>query len=159
MIITMAEHNLSDLSPVDKLLALTALLQQDMGSYFEREDLTTARAHLLWVLREGPRTQQSLATELRVSARNITGLVDGLVSSGHLVRRRHPVDRRATHVTLTERGEQAVADMVAGHAEMETVMFGGVPAQDLAVFNRTLDGVITRLAARLGEESTGEGRT
>jgi DNA-binding MarR family transcriptional regulator len=147
----MADRDTPTFSLVDKVLALTALLQQDMASYFEREGLTVARAHLLWALRAGPRTQQSLATELRVSARNITGLVDGLVGSGHLVRRRHPVDRRATHVTLTERGERSVADLVAGHREMETVMFAEVPARDLAAFERTLDGVITRLATRLAE--------
>lgn len=131
---------------VDKVLALSALLQQDMAGYFAREGLTQARAHLLWALQAGPRTQQSLAVELRVSARNVTGLVDGLVGSRHVERRDHPTDRRATHVTLTERGERLVAALVTGHQEMERVMFGGVPARDLMVFQRTLDGVIARLA-------------
>jgi DNA-binding MarR family transcriptional regulator len=99
--------------------------------------LTAARAHLLWALREAPRTRQSLATELRVSARNITGLVDGLVDSGHVVRRRRPVDRRAAHVTLTGRGERLVADLVAGRQETENAMFADVPARDLAAFERT----------------------
>jgi len=59
----------------------------------------------------GPSNQQSLAAALSVSPRNVTGLVDALESGGFVDRRPHPSDRRATLVTLTERGADTVAEM------------------------------------------------
>jgi len=137
---------------VDQVLELVSLLHRDMALSFERDGLTEARAHLLWVLRDGPVTQRHLADALGVTPRNITGLVDGLVDSGHVVRRRHPTDRRATHVDLTPEGRRATDAMVEGYAEMHDVLFGGLSARQLAAFRRTLDAVLDRLRARLQEE-------
>ena len=75
---------------------------------------TRARTHLLWELhRLGPSTQQALAETLKVSPRNVTGLVDALESHGYLERRPHPTDRRALLVTLTDLGSQTMARMAA----------------------------------------------
>lgn len=139
-------------TPVDQVLELVSLLQRDMALSFERDGLTEARAHLLWVLRDGPVTQRHLADALGVTPRNITGLVDGLVDSGHVVRRRHPTDRRATHVDLTPEGRGVTDAMVEGYAEMHDVLFGGLSARQLAAFRRTLDSVLGRLRVRLEEE-------
>ena len=137
---------------VDKVLELSQLLQRDMALSFARDGVTEARAHLLWLLQDGPATQRSLADALRVTPRNITGLVDGLVADGHVVRRPHPTDRRATHVELTEQGRRLVASMVEGHAEMHEVLFGGLSERQLATFRRALASVNERLRARLEEE-------
>ena len=97
-----AEHQEAAL---DRVFELVVLLTDDMTQSLGRQGLTTARAHLLWELRRsGPCTQQSLATAMGVSARNITGLVDGLVAAGFVSRQAHPTDRRATLVTFTELG-------------------------------------------------------
>jgi len=62
------------------VLELVAVLQEDTTRSLARDGLTAARAHLLWELQHrGPTPQRALADALRVSARNITGLVDGLV--------------------------------------------------------------------------------
>src|SRR5918998_890556 len=96
----------------DRLLELTTLLQQDLSTSLDAVGLTTARAHLLWELHHrGPSTQQTLATALRVSPRNVTGLVDAVEAAGFAERRPHPSDRRATLVTLTNRGTEAMARM------------------------------------------------
>ena len=97
----------------DRLLEVALLLQQDLTDSFAGTGLTAARTHLLWILHHaGPSNQQSLATALGVSPRNVTGLVDALEAGGYVVRRPHPTDRRATLVTLTERGRQTMAGMV-----------------------------------------------
>lgn len=137
---------------VDKVLELSLLLQHDMALSFARDGLTEARAHLLWLLREGPATQRELAEQLRVTPRNITGLVDGLVADGRVVRHPHPTDRRATHVDLTPAGRELVTAMVDGHAEMHDVLFGDLTPAELASFDQTLDRVIARLSKRLEEE-------
>src|SRR5687768_14866180 len=93
---------------LDKVLKLATLVGADLARFERESGLTTPRTHLLWVLgAAGPSTQQSLAVALDVSARNVTGLVDGLVSSGHVSREPHPTDRRATLVTPTAEGEAA----------------------------------------------------
>ena len=40
-------------------------------------------------------TQRTLSQALRVSPRNVTGLLDALEAGGYVTRGRHPTDRRA----------------------------------------------------------------
>lgn len=97
----------------DRLLEIALLIQEDLTDSFAGTGLTAARAHLLWVLHHaGPSNQQSLAAALSVSPRNVTGLVDALEAGEYVQRRPHPTDRRATLVTLTERGRRTMAGMV-----------------------------------------------
>lgn len=142
----------SEPTAVDQVLELVSLLQRDMALSFERDGLSEARAHLLWVLRDGPVTQRELADALGVTARNVTGLVDGLSDSGHVVRRPHPTDRRATLVDLTADGRRLTDAMVEGYAEMHDVLFGGLSERQLATFRRTLASVLDRLRTRIEEE-------
>lgn len=138
--------------PVDRVLELVSLLNRDMRLSFERDGLTEARAHLLWALQAGPVTQRALADALRVTPRNVTGLVDGLVASGHVRRAEHPTDRRAVLVTLTETGTQLLDAMVSGYAEMHDVLFGSLSERRLRELSRSLDEVVARLRARVEEE-------
>ncbi|KRB78626.1 hypothetical protein ASE01_05085 [Nocardioides sp. Root190] len=148
----MTDAQTGEPTALDRVLELVSLLNRDMQVSFERDGLTEARAHLLWVLRGGPVTQRVLADALAVTPRNVTGLVDGLVASGHVARAPHPTDRRAVLVTLTDAGAALLATMVAGHAEMHDVLFGGLSERQLRDFRRTLDGVVDRLRRRLEEE-------
>src|SRR4051812_26956732 len=68
---------------LDRLLRVVVVLGDDMTRSLARDGLTDSRAHLLWVLRQsGPTTQRALADAMNVSPRNVTGLLDGLVSGG-----------------------------------------------------------------------------
>lgn len=138
---------------LDKVLHLATLVGADLARFERESELTTARTHLLWVLgATGPSTQQSLASALGVSARNVTGLVDGLVSSGHVSRAAHPTDRRATLVTPTAKGEVVIHSLVEGHGQLARRLFERVPAERLAVFAATLDDTIATFT-RLMEET------
>jgi DNA-binding MarR family transcriptional regulator len=107
------------------------------------------RAHLLWELHQrGPATQAALASALRVTPRNVTGLVDGLAESGFLTREPHPSDRRATLVSLTAQGAEVMAEMDRGHKELAERLFGGMP--DFDAFAGGLDLVLRRLREALG---------
>jgi DNA-binding MarR family transcriptional regulator len=145
-------HYMQEPTAVDQVLELVSLLQRDMAHSFAQEGMTEARSHVLWVLQDGPVTQRVLAETLRVTPRNITGLVDGLVATGHVVRRPHPTDRRATLVDLTDVGAALLASMVDGYAELHEVLFGGLSERQLATFRRTLGQIVQRLRARLEEE-------
>jgi DNA-binding MarR family transcriptional regulator len=133
---------------LDRLLEVVVLLNEDMTQALAREGLTVPRAHLLWLLHHhGPSTQRALADALKVTPRNVTGLVDGLVASGHVTREPHPSDRRATLVSLTQRAAVTLAEMDAEHGRLAELLFGDMPRfEDFAA---GLDHVTDRLREAL----------
>jgi DNA-binding MarR family transcriptional regulator len=139
---------------LDRLLELTVLLNDDMTQALTREGLTVARTHLLWVLHElGPATQRALADALKVTPRNVTGLVDGLAESGHVTREPHPADRRATLVTLTPAGGAVMKNMARGREDLAAQLFGDF-AEDLDDLLHGIDHVTRRLRNALAAEGT-----
>jgi DNA-binding MarR family transcriptional regulator len=65
----------------------------------------------------GEVTIGNLAERLGIRHHSTVGLVDRLVSRGHLVRRADPNDRRRTLLSLTASGEQALAGLSAAHRQ------------------------------------------
>lgn len=141
------------ITALDRVLELVVLLNEDMTSSLGRDGLTPSRAHLLWELRSrGPSTQRVLAEALRVSARNITGLVDGLVATGFVTRGAHPTDRRATLVSFTERGAAITAHMADGQQELAALLFADMAPERLDCLVEGLSEVLERLRSRLAED-------
>ena len=137
---------------LDRVLLLAQLVQADLARFEREEGLSTSRVHVLWVLgATGPSTQQALARALEVTPRNVTGLVDGLVASGHVTREPHPGDRRATLVTPTELGARTIEGLTSSHADLAQRLFGDVPADRLAVFTEVLDETTQRFARLMKE--------
>ena len=131
---------------LDQVLEVAVLINQDMNSSLGEYGLTPARTHLLWELfHRGPSTQRVLADALDVTARNVTGLVDGLEETGYVTRRPHPQDRRATLVTLTERGTDVMTQMQKGQETFARLLFADLPDRQLAVLTRGLAHVLDRL--------------
>lgn len=132
----------------DRLLQIALLIQDDLARYFADTALTPARTHLLWELnRLGPSTQQALATTLKVSPRNITGLVDALEAAGFVIRRSHPRDRRAILVTLTDQGSQTIAEMEHERAQIASALIADLSSDQVEQLRQGLDSVATRLEA------------
>lgn len=133
-------------SALDLVLELAMLLDDDLTQHLGRQGLTVSRAHLLWELgRAGPVTQQALARAMGVSARNITGLVDGLAATGFVARQAHPTDRRATLVTFTKKGEKTVQALQRGQQELAQQLFTGWPDHQFGTFVTGLREVLARL--------------
>jgi DNA-binding MarR family transcriptional regulator len=129
-----------------RILELVFLLNQDMNRSFARDGLTESRAQLLWELQQrGPLTQRELADALQVSARNITGLVDGLVATGFVTREPHPTDRRATLVSFTKHGSKIAQTMREDYAELGRLLFAQMPPRQFTSFAKGLDEVVQRL--------------
>ncbi|GAB3198582.1 hypothetical protein GCM10027261_26380 [Geodermatophilus arenarius] len=143
---------------LDRVLEVTVLLGRDMATSLAAEGLTVARTTLLWRLRSaGPSTQRALADALGVSARNVTGLVDGLAAAGLVTREPHPTDRRATLVTPTARAERLLEEMAAGQAQLAEQLFGGLTPDRLDGLVSALDEVLDRLRALVpGGAAAGE---
>jgi DNA-binding MarR family transcriptional regulator len=142
----------------DRLLEIAILLQDDLARSYAGTGLTTARTHLLWELhRLGPSTQQALAATLKVSPRNVTGLVDALESHGYLERRPHPTDRRALLVTMTDLGSQTMARMAADREQAAAQLVSDLSDSQLNQLRHALDTVSGRLR-RLLETAASEPR-
>lgn len=134
------------IAALDRILHLVVVLNDDMAQRMTLDGLTVSRAHLLWELRQrGPTTQRTLADALKVSARTVTGLIDGLVATGFVTREPHPTDRRATHVTFTEHGARVIEAMGRDQQQFAEALFGGVPQDRFDCFVAGLDEILTRL--------------
>lgn len=143
---------------LDRVLELAVLINADMSRGLAERGLTESRTHLLWELgQRGPSTQRELADALRVSPRNITGLVDALAATGFVSRKPHPTDRRATLVQLTPHGEEVARSLVNDREVFARMLFDGMPRSELDGFVHGLDVVLDRLRelVRLDQEEAG----
>ncbi|MBK0418014.1 MarR family transcriptional regulator [Leucobacter sp. CSA1] len=142
---------------LDRLLALSDLLQRDMGDSFAA-DLTESRVHALWVLHHlGPSTQQAMSQALRVTPRSVSALVDALEAAGYVTRSPHPEDRRAVLVALTPGAASMMARMQRDHTSLATRLLEAVAAEDRDAFERGLDAVLGRLRELVASESVSYG--
>ena len=138
---------------LDRLLEVTVVLGADMGGHLAQQGLTESRAHVLFVLHgTGPTTQRTLSDALVVAPRTITGLVDGLVASGHVSREPHPTDRRATLVTPTPEGAEAAAALVEGRVQLAGALFADWHPDRVESLVTGLDEVLATIHALLEEQ-------
>jgi DNA-binding MarR family transcriptional regulator len=129
---------------LDRVLELAVLVNEDMMRSLAERGLTESRTHVIWLVHaHGPCTQRDLAEALRVSPRNVTGLVDALEQTGFVRRTPHPTDRRATLVELTAHGREAAERLVEEQAEFARLLFNRMP-------RATFDGLVAGLDAVLG---------
>jgi len=142
-------HNMSRADDaLERLFRVTTVLSDAMAEDLAARGLTRARATVVAVLaRMGPSNQRALADVLRVTPRNVTGLVDGLEGAGLVVRSPHPEDRRASLVSLTDAGAELAASLVEDERRLARFLFGGLDRDDLAAVTSGLDRVLERLAA------------
>lgn len=142
---------------LDRLLAISQLLEADQASELERRGLTTARTHLLWVLYHGgPMTQIHLAEAIGVTPRNVTSLVDALDATGFARREPHPTDRRAVLVHLTERGLSIMEAMDAEHTAFGGDLVAGLDDDTIDTVARALEHIHARLAELIAEHAARE---
>lgn len=141
------------IAALDQVLEVAVLVNHDMNSSLGEYGLTPARTHLLWELfHRGPSSQRVLADALGVTARNVTGLVDGLEESGYVTRERHPSDRRTTLVTLTDRGTEVMTQMKKGQEEFARLLFEDLTDREIASLTRGLSHVLDRLRDLVDKE-------
>jgi len=133
---------------LDRLFELSIVLADAMSHGLTERGLTRARATVVWQLyHQGPLTQRQLSQALGTTPRNVTGLLDALEADGFVSRGPHPTDRRATVVTLTDRGEHASAMLHAEQQACASMLFDDIAPEQLAAFMATLDQVLDRLRA------------
>jgi DNA-binding MarR family transcriptional regulator len=133
---------------MDRLFELAVVLGDLMNRRLADDGLTPARAEVIWLLhRGGPCTQRELSQALKCTPRNVTGLVDALEGAGFVARSAHPTDRRATVVSLTERGTRLVTDWNRDRDHGTAHLLRDTPATELASFVTILDRILGDLRA------------
>jgi DNA-binding MarR family transcriptional regulator len=129
-----------------RLFEFSVLMAEAIEHDLRERGLTRARATVIAYLhRGGPMRQRDIAEALRVSARNVTGLLEGLEATGFVARTVHPSDRRATLVTLTEQGTAVAHAMQTDEQRLARFLFTDVTDDDVGRLSATLDHVIARL--------------
>jgi DNA-binding MarR family transcriptional regulator len=129
-----------------RLFQFTVMMADAMEEDLSDRGLTRARATLLAHLHDqGPTIQSALARALRVSPRNITGLVNGLQASGLVKRLPHPTDGRAALVELTDDGVRAAAALARDEREFAQYLFADRTAGELSNLAVGLDQLLARL--------------
>jgi DNA-binding MarR family transcriptional regulator len=130
--------------------AYTRWIWSEMG----RAGTTPARARLMAVLQcDGPCKMNELSTVLSVTPRNVTKLVDGLEAEGLAKRTPHPSDRRATLVSLTDRGVLASKESALADNAAAVWLYQQLSAGDRQLMARLL----RKLLEVLGTACPGEG--
>ena len=133
-----------------------ALLIPEFGKAYTRKlfaevgraGTTPARARLLMVLQcRGSCKMSEIGTELGVTPRNVTKLVDGLEAEGLVVREQHPEDRRATLIRLTANGMLVCKESAMANHAVTASIFQQLSAADRKHLARILQRLIDILHA------------
>jgi DNA-binding MarR family transcriptional regulator len=152
------DHHREELRLWLRLLTCTALIEGEIRKRLrDRFDVTLPRFDLMAQLDRAPNglTLSDLSKRMMVSNGNLTGLVDRLVRSGHLARRRADADRRAQVVSLTEAGRAEFRAMAAEHEGWIDALFRDLAAEEVDDLMRLLSKLKRSARRAVGSE---EGR-
>jgi DNA-binding MarR family transcriptional regulator len=92
--------------PGRAIARLARQLEHGLGSV----DLTLPQYRVLALLADGSAASSHLAERLAVSPPSVTGVVDGLVARGLVIRKPHPTDRRRLDLDLTPEGRTLLVE-------------------------------------------------
>ncbi|MGF1663997.1 MAG: MarR family winged helix-turn-helix transcriptional regulator [Kineosporiaceae bacterium] len=105
--------------------------QRRLAAQARRDGLSLARMKLLWALRtHGPQQMSVIKERLRVTARNVTQLVDALEAEDLVRRTPHPSDRRAIILELTDRAFSVLDESFVAHTADVARLFQLLPHAD-----------------------------
>ncbi len=124
-------------------MSMMRLLRQEIASALS---LTSAEYSVLlavWYLeREGEMTVRAISDHLHVAAAYVTAEVARLVKKGLLVKRPHPLDRRAVGVALTKSAAGALIRLGPMLRDINRPLLKDVSYRDMVTFHRLLRSII-----------------
>ena len=140
--------------PLPELLGGGALLNQvgrELGTVldraFARFDLTTQQAALLLRAARRPTSPSQLTDVLGTDTAGMTRLLDRLETKGLLHRRRHPQDRRAIVIELTDAGRDLLPHLPPIFGRVTARLFGDFTGDEIAACTAMLRRMLTNLNA------------
>ena len=125
---------------VELLWSFAPAYQRWSESLLVEKGLSPQRLRILGSIHErGPRIMSDLKTELGVTATNVTALVDSLEKDGLVIRTRHPTDRRATVIELTQEGREKIAEGYTEYVAVTSELFSVLSEEDQWELIRLMD--------------------
>jgi DNA-binding MarR family transcriptional regulator len=124
------------------------LLRLQMERWCDRWGISETRMGVMFALRHSPPAGAHLgvlATLLRVSPRNITGLIDHLERDGLVRRVPDPADRRSTLAQLTDQGRERIDGMWQETVEHQSRLLEGFTPDELAQLRHLCLAIVKRL--------------
>lgn len=131
------------------LLRFHRELDSALEQHFQAYGLSRGRWYILVQLykNEGGLTPAELADQTGVSRAAVTGLVDGLVESGHVSRGEVGDDRRTYRVHLTPRGTDLIVSLLPDHLRRMQVLMQALSSSERQQFLGLLEKVHARIPA------------
>jgi DNA-binding MarR family transcriptional regulator len=125
-------------------------------SLIEAEGSSPARMRLLAALHcKGAGIMRDLHQELGVTARQVTNLVDALEAEGLVSRTPHASDRRATVVSLTDRGTLLMDATLEPFRHKVAEPFRDLDESDRRDLLQLMDKVVAALSRRVQDKDRG----
>ena len=118
-----------------RLLTCTTTIEAEIRRRLRRDfGVTLPRFDVMAALDRSPEglTLSEVSKRMMVSNGNLTGLVERLVASGHVHRRRSRTDRRAQVISLTETGRADFRVMARAHEGWIAAMLADLPDPRIA---------------------------
>lgn len=91
--------------------------------------------------------QKDLGERLNISSASVTGLVDRLVKSGHVERRPHPTDRRASIIAATGESDKEVRETLGVMHQRMIAVVDSLSVEELDGVAKFLSGMVGSVAA------------
>lgn len=140
-------------TPAEQIVAALAAFGPSylrwVESRMRASGISFSRARLVGVLGiRSPRMMSELSDELNVTRHNITVLVDALERDGIVRRRAHPTDRRATLVSLTEKGRNISTEAFPEGVSEVSELFETLSKRDQREFLRIVHSLRAELQKR-----------
>ena len=131
---------------VELLWSFAPAYQRWSESLLVKKGLSLQRLRILASIHErGPRIMSELKKELGVTATNVTALVDSLEKGGLVVRKRHPTDRRATVIELSDKVMTEQSLRCTEYKEQVAGLFSDLNESECRAFVKTLEKLWSRL--------------
>lgn len=112
---------------------LRALLRDNFSITLPQFDVLSELEHA-----DGPLTMSQLSRELMVSNGNVTGVIDRLEKSGHVIRSRAEHDRRIQYIALTPKGRKQFNQMAVRHESWLEDLLSDLSLSDMATLQDLL---------------------
>jgi DNA-binding MarR family transcriptional regulator len=107
---------------------------------------------LFYISRHGRVNLSGLASGIRVTPANVTGIVDRLVEQGLLIRTADADDRRISWLTVTGKGKTLINDLREGRAQEMRRILDRLTEKELAIVAHGFDLVATAAEVSEGKE-------
>ena len=106
---------------------------------------------LFFISNRGATTTGKLATALKVTPTNITGIIDRLLEKNLITRTGDPDDRRVLVLRTTPKGDELVAELRQKRRERMSELFNRLNEEEAAIVARGMKTLVKAIEAKQDE--------